>query len=282
MARLRTIKPGFFTNEYLAECGPEAMILFAGLWCIADREGRLEDRPARIKVECLPYFNADPNDLLQRLHDRGFIQRYEADGSSFIQVLKFSKHQTPHVKEKPSTIQAPDKPGAFPVLAPPVFGDLSLGSGNLGVGITTLSSPGGNDPPIPAVLGPKRSSRKRRSEEIALPVPDHLNGEAWPSPVALAALYNEVAADECPAVTTLDPERQRKAASALRLYPEQVWWREAFGETRQSRFLRGLNNDPGGGHKRFRATFDWFLQGGQHDRVLNAVKAIEGRYRDGR
>lgn len=145
LARLRTIKPGFFTNEYLADAGAEAMVLFAGLWCIADREGRVEDRPARIKVECIPYFNVDPNEQLQRLHDRGFIIRYEADGFKYIQINAFLKHQTPHVKEKSSTIPAPDKNSAFPVVAPeraststPSICLLSLGSGNLGLGSENL------------------------------------------------------------------------------------------------------------------------------------------------
>jgi len=48
MARSRNIKPGFFRNEMLAECSPLARLLFAGLWCLADRFGRLEDRPKRI------------------------------------------------------------------------------------------------------------------------------------------------------------------------------------------------------------------------------------------
>jgi hypothetical protein len=60
VARSRNIKPGFFLNDELAECEPLARILFAGLWCIADREGRLEDRPKRIKAEVLPYLAPDP------------------------------------------------------------------------------------------------------------------------------------------------------------------------------------------------------------------------------
>jgi hypothetical protein len=30
-------------------------LLFTGLWCLADREGRLEDRPAEIKAEIFSY-----------------------------------------------------------------------------------------------------------------------------------------------------------------------------------------------------------------------------------
>ena len=51
MARARILKPGFFANELLAEIHPYGRLLFAGLWTLADREGRLEDRPKRI-VRC--------------------------------------------------------------------------------------------------------------------------------------------------------------------------------------------------------------------------------------
>ena len=51
MARARNIKPGFFKNEDLAECSPWARLCFAGLWTLADREGRLEDRANVIQDE---------------------------------------------------------------------------------------------------------------------------------------------------------------------------------------------------------------------------------------
>ena len=77
MARARNIKPGFFANDTLAECSPLARLLFAGLWTIADRAGRLEDRPKRIKAALLPYDECDINDLLDQLVDRGFIARID-------------------------------------------------------------------------------------------------------------------------------------------------------------------------------------------------------------
>jgi hypothetical protein len=48
MARSRNIKPGFFTNDELAECHPLGRLLFAGLWTIADKRG-LDDRPKKLK-----------------------------------------------------------------------------------------------------------------------------------------------------------------------------------------------------------------------------------------
>ena len=115
MARARNIKPGFFANEDLAECDPLARLLFAGLWCLADREGRLEDRPKRIRAELLPYDSCDADDLLNQLQARGFILRYSHGEGRFIQVLKFDSHQNPHMKEAKSSIPAPGESVQTPV-----------------------------------------------------------------------------------------------------------------------------------------------------------------------
>lgn len=107
MARSRNIKPGFFMNDKLAEIDPLGRLLFIGLWTIADREGRLEDRPLRIKAEVLPYDNCDTVELLNQLEKRGFVFRYEVDGTGYIQITNFTKHQNPHYKEVASEIPAP-------------------------------------------------------------------------------------------------------------------------------------------------------------------------------
>lgn len=125
MARARNIKPSFFINEDLIELEPLTRLLFIGLWCLADREGRLEDRPKRVKLSILPADDCNVDCLLQSLHDRGFIIRYEVDGIKYIQIPNFKKHQNPHVKEATSTIpepnnniQAPDKHQASTVQEP--------------------------------------------------------------------------------------------------------------------------------------------------------------------
>lgn len=107
MARARNIKPGLYKNEDLAECSVWARFIFPGLWMLADREGRLEDRPKRIKGELLPYDSVEVDPLLGELARYGFILRYEVGGQRFIQICKFLEHQTPHVREQASTIPAP-------------------------------------------------------------------------------------------------------------------------------------------------------------------------------
>ncbi len=118
MARSRNIKPGFFKNEDLIELEPLVRLLFIGLWTIADREGRLEDRPKRIKLEVLPVDNCDVDDMLSQLHTAGFIERYSIEGKRYIQIINWHKHQNPHLKEKESIIPAPCKNHASTVQEP--------------------------------------------------------------------------------------------------------------------------------------------------------------------
>lgn len=108
MARARNIKPGFFTNEELVELPFATRLLFIGLWTEADRAGRMEDKPKRIKMKLFPADEIDVDAALEQLSNSGFLLRYEVDGERFIQVLAFDKHQNPHKDERKSEIPAPD------------------------------------------------------------------------------------------------------------------------------------------------------------------------------
>lgn len=114
MARARNIKPGFFKNEDLAECNAWARLLFAGLWTLADREGRLEDRPKRIKGELFAFDSIEVEPLLADLANRGFIHRYAVEGRGLIQIVAFHKHQNPHHREPESELPPPQSPGLEP------------------------------------------------------------------------------------------------------------------------------------------------------------------------
>lgn len=108
MARSRNIKPGFFKNEDLADLTTDVRLLFVGLWCLADREGRIEDRPRRIKAELFPFDNFEVDPMLNQLQNKGFIVRYEASGENYLSIVNFVKHQDPHYKEKASEIPPPE------------------------------------------------------------------------------------------------------------------------------------------------------------------------------
>lgn len=108
--RIRYLKPEFFKDEDLAELRFEIRLFFAGLWGLADKAGRLQDRPKWLKAEIFPYDNVDAEKCLAALakskrgSGRPFIHRYEADGQRYIQILGWAKHQKPHHTERDSEI----------------------------------------------------------------------------------------------------------------------------------------------------------------------------------
>jgi hypothetical protein len=116
MARTRQIKPEFFLDDELAVVSRDARLLFIGLWTIADREGRLEDRPLKIKAQLFPYdldlTYQKIDALLNQLWTPKYIYRYQIENHKYIQIRSFSKHQRCHMREMDSTIPAPTLAGA--------------------------------------------------------------------------------------------------------------------------------------------------------------------------
>jgi hypothetical protein len=106
MARSRNIKPGFFQNEDLQELDFATRLFFIGLWTEADKEGRLEDRPKKLKNALFPADDVEVEQMLEGLAAYGFISRYERAGKKIIQIVKWAKHQNPHRREAPSTLPA--------------------------------------------------------------------------------------------------------------------------------------------------------------------------------
>ncbi len=109
--RTRNIRPGYFTNDVLAALPPLDRILFAALWCLADCEGRLEDRPRRIKAEALPYDDYDCDAGLTRLQEAGFVVRYRVGAGAFIAIPKFHEHQYLSADERKKRSEIPAPPG---------------------------------------------------------------------------------------------------------------------------------------------------------------------------
>jgi len=104
MARIRTIKPEFFTSEDIVSRSPLARILYIGLWCEADREGRMEWKPKTFKLRYLPGDNCDVELLSQELIDAKMLILYEVDGVLYAEVPSFTKHQVINNRESESTI----------------------------------------------------------------------------------------------------------------------------------------------------------------------------------
>ena len=244
--RARSIKPGFFENETLAENGPYAQILFAGLWCLADKKGRLEDRPKRIKAKIFPYYDPQPSveDLLGNLERLGFILRYSVDGRQIISVINFLRHQSPHHTEKESEL--PECPHGL----------------NGGLTVNPPLSDGGNPPDslTPDSLTPDSRKSGASCDEKPSPSPPK---PVTPNP---APPHKRVTLDltthQWHGITQADMDALKSAYPACCVSTELLRaaeWVKANPEKRKSNWYRFLVNwmnrtQNGGGTKMARAS----------------------------
>jgi hypothetical protein len=223
MARSRNLKPSFFTNEQLAECSPLARLLFAGLWTIADRAGKLHDRPRKIRAELFPYESEpDADGWLSELAAAGLIVRYAVAGERYIKIPGFEKHQKPHPKEPASEIPEPCNSAAEP--------DLSTASREK-VSTSPASNPLTSNPhpscliPHPSPLlpatevaadaaGPAGGERRllvfreALAERLSLPAPLDLGGDDPSAVVAFFQQQRESVGDEALLTECVDLARK--------------------------------------------------------------------------
>jgi hypothetical protein len=103
MARIRTIKPEFFTSEDIVGLSPFARLLYIALWCEADKEGRLVWKPKTFKMRYLPGDDLDIQALCQELIAAGLVVLY---GEGYACIPAFRAHQ--HINPRESDSQLPD------------------------------------------------------------------------------------------------------------------------------------------------------------------------------
>lgn len=105
MARIRTIKPEFFTSEDIVALSPMARLLYIALWCEADKRGRLLWKPKTFKMRWLPGDKCDIAALCAELVDGGLVVLY---GDDLAHIPGFEKHQHVNPRETESSLPDPD------------------------------------------------------------------------------------------------------------------------------------------------------------------------------
>jgi hypothetical protein len=109
MARIRTVKPEFWTDEHVAECSVGARLLFIATWNFADDHGGLDRSAKQLKAQAFPYDNIDCEPLVQELLNARLLIEYEAEGKKYLHIRGFRKHQK---NEKPAAARFPVYSGA--------------------------------------------------------------------------------------------------------------------------------------------------------------------------
>lgn len=210
MARIRSIKPEFWTAEQVMECSPMARLLFIGMWNFCDDAGIHPASAKTLKAEVFPsddITSGEVESLVAELVLNDLLLEYEVGGKKYLHVTGWSRHQKiekPNFKHpkpdstgnrRPVADQSPsDQRPVADQLPPEWSGD--------GVGedvnpphrsVATDSASGARDPAPPAALpaGPVDSDAKPgttrrglvcgllRQAGIADAAPHHLTDETW-------------------------------------------------------------------------------------------------------
>lgn len=104
MARIRTVKPEYWTDERIGECSVSARLLFIASWNFADDHGGLDRSAKQLKAQAFPYDNIDCEPLVQELLDQRLLIEYEVDGKKYLHIKGFRTHQK---VEKPARPRVP-------------------------------------------------------------------------------------------------------------------------------------------------------------------------------
>lgn len=122
MARIRTIKPEFWTDERVVELDFWVRLLFIGLWNFADDEGRMVCSEKRIKMQIFPGDSPNIRGGLDELTRAGLIEVYDVEGIEYLQIPTFLKHQR---VDHPSKSKIPQKPKESRKDSPSIRGTLA-------------------------------------------------------------------------------------------------------------------------------------------------------------
>jgi hypothetical protein len=152
VARLRTVKPEFWTDERVGEVSVTARLLFIATWNFADDHGGLDRSAKQLKAQAFPYDNIDCEPLIQELLQVGLLLEYEVDGKKYLHINGFRKHQKVEKPAKPRIPLyegSPNPPRILPEDSPRSSGSsLGIGVESSGVdstrreGATTISPEG--------------------------------------------------------------------------------------------------------------------------------------------
>ena len=267
MARIRSIKPSFWTSEQVVECSPNARLLFIGLLTFSDDAGIHPASPARAKMEIFPgdgFGTDDVRAMVDELIAAGLVQQYDVAGRTFWRVTGWDRHQ----KIDQPTYLYPLPDGSIPHKVRRRVPDAD--SANVH---RTEAEP---SPTVPCGSGVERSGEEKAKEASATAdVSTAAARLADDCPHAeILALYH-ASLPTLPRVRDWTPARQKLLRQRWRERAERQclgWWRDFFGYVAASDFLMGRTQGRSG--KPFDCDLEWLI------RPANFVKVLEGRYQN--
>lgn len=194
MARIRSVRPDYFTDEGIVELSRDARLHNIGLWTVADDEGRGLDNPKLLKGAIWALDDEVTPSMVEgwqaELEAGGHLLRYEVAGRRYFQVVAFRTFQKPQ-KPQPSKLPEPPTPVALrdescsatgvvayssatsPVALPPAETDgesvrVALRDVGVGVGVEVDVEEDVDPPIVPPLAQPSTATPAADAEVVDL------------------------------------------------------------------------------------------------------------------
>ena len=116
MARIRTLKPEFWTDSVMVRLSPFARLLYIGTWTFSlCQQGHLADDPFGLKLKVLPADEVDPEALIEELVSTGrLLRKTTSDGRSYLHNPRLDVHQRIDPRWKPACPYCADENASSP------------------------------------------------------------------------------------------------------------------------------------------------------------------------
>lgn len=171
MAKIRGVKPDYWTDDDVVELSIPARLLFIGMWNYSCDNGHLQDKSRQIKMRILPGDDVNVAELIREIEAKGLITRE----GGWITTPNLTRHQKPHRRwwatcEKPGctlpdgATHAPNNRGAT-VAQPLATVDQPLHNG-----VATADGDGDGDVKV-MVIPPSADAAPKEEPKKRTPVP---------------------------------------------------------------------------------------------------------------
>jgi len=274
MGRIRSIKPEFPQSESIGRLSRDARLLFVQIWTLVDDEGRARASSRGLASALYP-FDDDVRDLIDgwmvELAREKLVTRYEVDGSTYLVVNNWRKHQK---IDRPSKSRLPSFEEASRVFdecssSPRVTLAADLGSRTVDLGSRIKDQGPVVEQAQPAPSNPEPEEPLGTNWQELTPT-DPLSTKGWPKSVDLriaARFWNQMAGEVgLPEVRALTGERSKHLTARLKDIGSLGEWFASVNAIKDQPFLTGRND------RKWRANFDWFVK------PSNFSKVIENTY----
>jgi len=279
MARIRTIKPEFWTDENMSMISETARLMAIGLLNFSDDEGWFNANPLLVESFIFPFRNCSatvPN-CIKNLVEIGYIKIYTGtDGKNYGNIVNFRKHQRISKPQKSKIVDlieenssVRNRSATVPQL---VDSGKEQGTGNRErkgkekekdyAIATSLSIPG-----IDTAAEANDSLEKQQPDE---PTPSPARSTACPYQKIIDLYHDNL--PMCPKVVAISNQRKRAISARWKNGMSTLEdWSRYFSHVAESKFMTG-RVDPSPGRKQFIADIDFLM------RESTIIKTQEGKY----